>query len=316
MFLVLSLVLCVNTVSAPENANASKTMHVVADVNHDPRNAIATTATTPPPSETAITPTSRELPSTASEVSYQSGPLTEMDWLMDQVILLEDEVAHLRAQLAKAQLEAATAIRELSDLQQYIADHQQYGTDFSQYQAVRKAAETEARRKQVEESKAKREAAKAEKAARMEEARARKQVENGERDRLAQYEQAGFGALGLEVWLGKSAYSYNTDDSNVRVKYDPDDGSFFKPDYRQRIDYSHMTISGSVLNSSQEVRNIGVAIVFFDDYGSQVGGTTVQINNARPDVPYPFTSQLDMVLNRAFTSTTSYVLYADPIEPK
>ena len=48
--------------------------------------------------------------------------------------------------------------------------------------------------------------------------------------------------------------------------------------------------------------------------GAQVGGEIVRINNARPDVPYPFTATLDMALNGPFDSSSTYVLYADPIE--
>jgi hypothetical protein len=36
--------------------------------------------------------------------------------------------------------------------------------------------------------------------------------------------------------------------------------------------------------------------------------------SARPDVPYPFTSKIDMALNRAFDSSSIYVLYADPVQ--
>jgi hypothetical protein len=75
-----------------------------------------------------------------------------------------------------------------------------------------------------------------------------------------------------------------------------------------------MTISGSVLNAADDVRDMGVAITFFDDNGNQVGHEIVQIKNARPNVPYPFTSRLDMALNRAFTSSSIYVLYSDPVE--
>ena len=75
-----------------------------------------------------------------------------------------------------------------------------------------------------------------------------------------------------------------------------------------------MTISGSVLNAADEVRNVGVAITFFDENGNQVGSETIQINNARPNVPYPFTSTLTMALNRPFSSSTTYVLYADSAE--
>lgn len=238
---------------------------------------------------------------------------TETDVMIEQIIALEDEITVLREKLAKAQLEASSAQRDLAELQQFIADHEQLGNDFAQYAAVKRAAEEQSRRHQIEETRARREAAKAEKKLRQDEARAQKRAETSERERLDQYRDAGFSPLGLEVWLGRSAYSYGTKDSTVRVDYEPEFGSYFRPDYRSRMDYSKMTISGSVLNSAPETRNIGVAVVFFDENGSQVGGTTVQINNARPDVPYPFTAQLDMALDRAFTSTTSYVLYADPI---
>ena len=40
----------------------------------------------------------------------------------------------------------------------------------------------------------------------------------------------------------------------------------------------------------------------------------VQVNNARPDVPYPFTETIKMALNGPFNSSTRYVLYADDVE--
>ena len=74
-----------------------------------------------------------------------------------------------------------------------------------------------------------------------------------------------------------------------------------------------MTISGTVVNGSGKLRNIGVAITFFDESGIQVGGEIIKINNARPDVPYPFTTTLRMALNRPYSSSSSYVLYADQV---
>ena len=79
------------------------------------------------------------------------------------------------------------------------------------------------------------------------------------------------------------------------------------------IDYSSMTISGSILNALSDVRNIGIAVTFFDENDNQVGGEIIQINNARPDVPYPFTSTVAMALDRPFSSSSTYVLYADAI---
>ena len=40
----------------------------------------------------------------------------------------------------------------------------------------------------------------------------------------------------------------------------------------------------------------------------------IQINNARPTAPDPLTSTLTMALNRPFSSSTTYVLYADSAE--
>ena len=76
-----------------------------------------------------------------------------------------------------------------------------------------------------------------------------------------------------------------------------------------------MTISGSVMNAAEEVRDIGIALTFFDEAGSQVGGEIIQVNNARPQVPYPFTVPIAMALDRPFDSTSTYVLYADPSAP-
>mgnify|MGYP001999636056 CR=1 FL=1 len=41
------------------------------------------------------------------------------------------------------------------------------------------------------------------------------------------------------------------------------------------------------------------------------GAEIVEIQNARPNVPYPFTKKIDMALNRPFASHSTYVLYAD-----
>jgi hypothetical protein len=113
------------------------------------------------------------------------------------------------------------------------------------------------------------------------------------------------------------AYAYETNDSERQeVNYHPHFGWYENTITSTDIDFSKMTISGSVLNASDELRNIGVAITFFDEFGNQVGHEMVQIRNARPDVPYPFTSVIDMALNREFDSVSTYVLYADTnVEP-
>ena len=113
------------------------------------------------------------------------------------------------------------------------------------------------------------------------------------------------------------AFYYNTKDTSTGAQYDYDSliGDYLRPGFpNSEIDYSKMTISGSILNASDIVRNIGVAITFFDDSGNQVGHETVEIRNARPDVPYPFTSKIEMALNRPFALSSTYVLYADAVE--
>jgi hypothetical protein len=84
---------------------------------------------------------------------------------------------------------------------------------------------------------------------------------------------------------------------------------------REEIDYAKMTISGSLLNGAKITRNIGVAFVFRDQYGNQIGQETVVIENARPDVPYPFTGELVMASDQPFSSMTSWVLFADTAPP-
>jgi hypothetical protein len=68
------------------------------------------------------------------------------------------------------------------------------------------------------------------------------------------------------------------------------------------------------MSAAEDVRNIGIALVFFDAAGNQVGHETVQVENARPEVPYPFTSTIGMASDRPFASSSQYVLYSDPVE--
>ena len=151
---------------------------------------------------------------------------------------------------------------------------------------------------------------------RFEAAREQRQAERAEQERLRRYRDAGFSSIGLDVFAGRTAFYYNTIETNpVRIDWDPLIGEYYRPyGPRTRIDFSAMTVSGSVLNAAEAVRNIGIAVTFFDENGNQVGGEIIQINNARPDVPYPFTAKVEMALDRPFDSSSTYVLYADPIE--
>jgi hypothetical protein len=237
--------------------------------------------------------------------------------IFDELAMLREQVTQLRSQLASQTLRADSCQREVEELRQYIADHQQFGDDFSKYQAVKAEAEKEARRKELEAAKQQREQERAERAAKMQAARAQKAQQNAANSKIQKYRRMGFSPLGLDVFVSKMAFSYESKDGQqqTRIDYDPLIGTYLRPiRTAPDTDYSKMTISGSVLNASDEIRNLGVAVTFFDDNGNQVGHEIVQINNARPDVPYPFTSKIEMALNRQFDSSSTYVLYADVVE--
>jgi hypothetical protein len=229
---------------------------------------------------------------------------------------MREEMVATRIVMAQMQLELSQTQRERDELQQFVDDHQQFGSDFSQYQAVRRAAETEARRKAVEEARRQREIERAQREQRFQAARAQRFERDALTARVRRYRDAGFGPIGLDVFTSRMAFFYPSRDvAGTQWQWNIDIGRFLSPlPPMTDIDYSTMTISGSIINAADDIRDIGVAITFFDDHGNQVGHETVQVKNARPDMPYPFTSKLDMALNRPFSSTSTYVLYADPVE--
>ncbi len=95
------------------------------------------------------------------------------------------------------------------------------------------------------------------------------------------------------------------------IEYEPSRGRYLQPRRPDEIDFSAMTISGGVLNAFGQARNIAIAVTFFDEAGNQVGGDIIQVINAQPDVLYPFTSTIDMALDRPFALAHTYVLYAE-----
>lgn len=232
--------------------------------------------------------------------------------LLDEIDALQAEVQSLRTELARARVDAAAARREADELRQFMQDHHDLGEAFERYTVIKEIAEREVRRKRADEARAERET---DREARLQAASARRAREQAEEEKVAKYRSAGMAPIGLDVYVGRMAYYYRGIDQILfDIKYDPFLGIRYpKPFGISDIDYSSMTLSGSVVNGASEVRNIGVAVVFFDENGSQVGGQIVQINNARPDVPYPFTTSVSMALNRPFNSSSVYVLYADPI---
>jgi hypothetical protein len=237
--------------------------------------------------------------------------------LLEEVARLREEVFRARNDLAAARMQAEQATRELEEMRQFMNDHDQYGRDYQQYRGVKEIAEREARQRQAQAARQQREVDRQERLARAETARQQRELRNAESNILTRYRRMGFSPVGLDVYAGKMAFFYDASDGNdpVRIDYSSVIGDYLRPIETGRpIDYSTMTISGSVLSGSDEIRNIGVAITFFDNNGNQVGHEIIKVNNARPDVPYPFTSKINMALNRAFDSSSMYVLYADPID--
>jgi hypothetical protein len=259
-------------------------------------------------------------PAKPPEPARDPRPRDPLRILLAEVDRLHAVLDAKQQELAEMQLEVLETRRELQELRQFIQDNETLGRDFEQYRAVKAVAERETRRRQALEARERRAVEKAQRAAQMEAARAERKRSKAEFNRLQSYREAGFSPLGFDVYLADISFNYTATDGGTpaRIDWDFRTGHYIRvyPWASGRsIDFSTMTISGSALNASEEVRNIGVAVAFFDENGSQVGGEIIQINNARPDVPYPFTATIAMALNRAFTSASTYVVYADPVVP-
>lgn len=246
-------------------------------------------------------------------------PSTLTEALLLEIASMKLELDETRQQLARTRLDCDSAQRELTELRQFVADHQRFGNDFQQYQGVKEAALKDARARENAAARERRAIEKSQREAERAANRSAADARNAESNRMGRYKRMGFTPLGLDIYTSKMAFYYNTKEeggTGAMVDYDTIIGHYLQPGFPGQtvIDYSKMTISGSVLNASDTVRNIGVAITFFDENGNQVGHETIEIKNARPDVPYPFTSKIDMALNRAFDSSSTYVLYADEVE--
>ena len=251
-------------------------------------------------------------PTHAPPITRPVDPITRLE---QQVAALEDELVKMRHELAMSELQRETATTELEELRQFIADHHEYGTDFEQYLNVKAAAERDAQQRVLAQRRADYEARKAERKARQDAARAARDERRAEQTREERYHQAGFTPIGLGIYVGKSAYSYPTVNATVsRIDWQPGFGNYQRLYPGITIDFSVMTISGSIINATDELRNIGVAMTFFDIDGNQVGHEIVEIQNARTDVPYPYTATIAMAARVPFATTTSYVLYADVAE--
>ncbi|MCH2151729.1 MAG: hypothetical protein MK089_00125 [Phycisphaerales bacterium] len=237
---------------------------------------------------------------------------SEPDALWDQLLKTTATLIAQQQELARTRLELSGIKRELADLRQFILDHDTYGSDFSSYT---KMLEETRRQKRAAAAKAQREKEAAERK-RREENRKRLDAAKGRKQLEKLYDDRGFAPIGQDVYSSRAAFFYGprTGEDGKTIQYRPDRFGRLTPvtvSNQSELDYSMMTISGSVLNGSKSIRSIGVAYTFFDENGNQVGAEIVEIQNARPNVPYPFTKKIDMALNRPFASHSTYVLYAD-----
>ncbi len=285
---------------------------------------IGLAATDPPPQEAGDTAiidqgTLKQLAEQSLRTEGLSGH-SQSDELWFALLDRTMEAIGWRHRFRALESELSELREQITELRHFVADHEQFGDDFATYREVlaetkrltnaqialkRQQRQIEQDRKR-EESKKKREAT----------AAAKKKAKEASQ-RLT---KLGFSAIGQNVYLSKSAYAYpNRTVPEQRVYFQPGPNGDMQPmttiESREEFDYTKMTISGSLLNGAKITRNVGVAFVFRDQYGNQIGQETVVIENARPDVPYPFTGELVMASDQPFSSMTSWVLFADTAPP-
>lgn len=239
-------------------------------------------------------------------------------YLFPALVEREAELRAMRHRLADLELQLADLDAQIAEMQAFVLDHDRYGTDFSQYRLVRRQAEQEVRRRAALERRARRQLALQQKEQTKADRDAVESVAAVGKDLQETLRKMNFGLIGQGVWGSRSAYAYaRVDKPGEAVNYNPSPfgRTRITSESRTELDWSKMTISGSVLNAAEETRNIGIAFAFFDEHGNQVGAETVVVNNARSGVPYPFTQKLDMAATKPFASSTSWVLFADTIQP-
>ncbi|MDP7029639.1 MAG: hypothetical protein QF733_05395 [Phycisphaerales bacterium] len=276
--------------------------------------------TTPEPADDVM---SREMLENIAGQRLQNeglGPDSLPNTLFQAVHERTMELIQLRHQMQAIEREFQQLQEQFAALQQFVTDHDQLGQDYQSYQAVLE----ETRKLTAAQQELKRQRDRAERDRKREEARQKRaQASAAQKQAKAatqRLQNLGFSMIGQEVWLSRSAYAYaSTNVAEQHVYFQPTPTGELAPvtttENRSEIDYTRMTISGSLLNGAATTRNIGVAFVFRDAHGNQIGQETVVIENARPDVPYPFTGELVMASDQPFASHTSWVLFADAAPP-
>lgn len=249
-----------------------------------------------------------------SDAGQPPSSAQELEEMLNQLI---SERSALQQEVAKAQLDLSAALRKITELEQFIKDHDQYGVDFEKYLFYRERIEKEERAKRAAEARAKREEAERKAREAREQKKAQRDVGKA-RDadlqaRVDAIEKAGFTIVGDAVGIGQLTTFYQTT-SKEEIQYIPSI-DFWYVDRDKVVDYTHLRISGSIIQAERDTRDMSVAVVFYNRRGGQIGQTTVRIDGARPGVPYPFTANIDMADNAPFATFTSYVMYFEPSLP-
>lgn len=223
-----------------------------------------------------------------------------------------------RADVARLKAELAAERRARQELQRFINDHDILGPAFEQYAIFKEKMNRAENARKAAEVKARRE----ERKRRLQQLREQRQTgrptdqsadEDPSKTRLEQARRAGFVRIGAIVLVSEMGTVYKTE-TEQEVRYSPFLGTYYIDD-DEIIDFSKLTLSGSVIHVADGPTNIGIAIAFYNRDGGQIGETTVQIEAARPGVPYPFTSKIDMASDSPFYKYSAWVLYAEPVLP-
>jgi hypothetical protein len=264
--------------------------------------------------------TDRDRSAIAQHTLEEAGltPATTRNELYPALVKREVEVRGLRHRVADLEVRVAKMMSQLEEMQTFVLDHDRYGTDFTQYQQVRYEAQREARRKAALERKARRDLEKQQKEAARKEQAGQKKIGTPGQDLQKTLQTMNFGHIGQDVWRSRAAYHYevvNSPGETVTFRPSPFGKTRMVTEHQKELNWASMTISGSLLNAAKDIRNIGIAVAFFDSHGNQIGAETIVVKNARPGVPYPFTQTLDMAANKPFASDTAWVLFSDPITP-
>jgi hypothetical protein len=214
---------------------------------------------------------------------------------IDELIAMNNQLAidnqRLAAENARLNLDINRLQTEVGELRQFIQDHDQNADNFEKYAFFREQVEREARARAAAEARQRREQ---ERQRALDERlnRNRPAAEEGDdavlANRVEMLRRAGYSRIGDRVFVGEMGYSYRSEEREV-IRYSP----FIEHWYTDRtevIDYRELSVSGSVIHAGSEERNISIALAFYDANGAQLGSTNVQVQAARPGVPYPFTA--------------------------